>query len=138
MYNAIKIKYMAYIPSGYKKHTLTVNDIYFICSGMRISEAELIRTTKRGFNFVDIRSNKILFKGHFYPIEKDREVKKLNFILPSDFIINKKDIEKNDIEIRDVLIAKKTDKERLVLIYNWIRSGYITIKQFENLIYFIK
>jgi hypothetical protein len=128
---------MSYTPKGYNVFKLTVGDTYFISDGLRIKEAELIHITKRGFNFLDTNSNKILFKRHLYPREIDREQKTLTFILQKNLILDRQQVRKKDIEIRDALMAKTTNKERRELLFNWIRKGHIDLRQFENLIYYI-
>jgi len=128
---------MSYVPRGYNVFKLTVGDTYYISDGLRIREAELIRSTKRGFNFLDIHANKILLKKHLYPRETDREVKTLSFILQKNLLIDKQEVRKKDFEIRDALMAKRTNKERRELLFTWIRKGHIDLRQFENLIYYI-
>ena len=72
---------MGIFPIYFNRYRLTVDETYLISNGNRIREAKLIRSTDRGFNFLDIATQKNLFKKHLYPIETNRTGNKFTFML---------------------------------------------------------
>jgi hypothetical protein len=51
------------------------------------------------------------------------------------FNLNKM-IMKTDIEIRDKLMSLTTNNERRKLLFEWVKTGIVTFKQFDKLIYY--
>lgn len=45
---------------------------------------------------------------------------------------------KNDIAVRDTLMAHTTNQERRKLLYKWVSNKLITYEQFDSLIYYVK
>lgn len=60
---------MGIFPVYFNRYRLTVDETYLISGGKRIREAKFIQSTERGFNFLDMQTQKNLFKKHLYPIE---------------------------------------------------------------------
>lgn len=82
---------MGLFPVYFNRYRLTVDETYLISNGNRIREAKLIRSTERGFNFLDIVTQKNLFKKHIYPREIVREgVKDFTFMILRGITIDKK------------------------------------------------
>ena len=94
---------MGIFPAYFRQHKLVVDKIYLISSGVKIKEVKLIRSTKRGFNFIDTKTEKRIFKKHLYPNEIVREgMTEFTFWMPKDIVINEKikTMEKLAIEIQ--------------------------------------
>jgi hypothetical protein len=55
------------------------------------SELKLIKVTKTGYNFLNEKTNKCVFKTHFYPIKKTSKHYKseMDFYIPKNYIIIK-------------------------------------------------
>jgi len=69
---------------------LTVGAVYLISDGVKNKEVRLVRTTMRGFNFVNTRTGKLVFRRHIYPQEINRDVKELTFYFPRSLVISDK------------------------------------------------
>lgn len=48
------------------------------------------------------------------------------------------DIMKSTIEKRDKILELKTNRERRVLIYEWIKTGKLSLSEFHELSYLIE
>ena len=60
-----------------------------ICCDSRIRKVKLVRSTKRGFNFEDVQTGKLLFKQQLYPLENIRDnVKELTFQIIKNIVID--------------------------------------------------
>ena len=71
---------MGYFPRYMNQYKLKVDNTYLLCADGRIKKAKLVRSTKRGFNFEDVKTGKLLFKHQLYPLENMRdEVVELTF-----------------------------------------------------------
>jgi hypothetical protein len=81
---------MGTFPGFFNQYKLEVDKTYLVCSEGRIRKAKLVRTTKRGFNFENIKTGKLLFNHHLYPLENIRDnVKNLTFQLIKTITIDK-------------------------------------------------
>jgi hypothetical protein len=82
---------MGIFPIYFTRYKLTVDETYLISDGKRIREAKFVRSTERGFNFIDVATQKKLFKKHLYPREIVYEgMKEFTFMILKNITIDKK------------------------------------------------
>jgi hypothetical protein len=55
-----------------------------------VSELKFIKVTQKGYNFLNEKSNKCVFRHHFYPINRCSKYYRgdMSFFIPNKIIIN--------------------------------------------------
>lgn len=73
-----------------KPHKLIVDETYLICNSINgIRYVRFVRSTSKGYNFLNIKTNKLIYKTHMYPSKESQHVGKneLWFWLPHNLIV---------------------------------------------------
>ncbi len=82
---------MGIFPIYFNKYKLTVDEVYLISNGKEIVEAQLIHSTPKGFNFLNLETKKLMFKKHLYSLEIVKEgMKEFTFQIIKYIVIKKK------------------------------------------------
>ena len=92
-------------PTGYKNKLLDYY-IHIICNGWAYSKqpriCKLIQPTEKGYNFLDIETNKCLLKHHLYPYRKwnteQKELEKIYTFFVNDLLTIQQVYDKNEIQ----------------------------------------
>lgn len=121
------------------QYRLKVNGIYYLkCIDGKTRKGVLVHSTKRGFNFVDFFTNKMLLHKHIYPIEHDREnAKELTFLIPMNIILSRISHKEINTKLLDKFIQETMNRSRTDVLYEWIKNGTISSEQFNKLLHFI-